>query len=175
METVRPQTPNQELAGIEEGLPATHQPESESFPDQQGQGTLELESIESKDATPSSHGGQIDGCWQHGSHRGMDGVVRQRERRPEHWFWYSLPRAAKATMILVCISTVMMIAYSIVTISLSSEDEEAHIATVIIVRGTGTTLMCGILEMHMSFYSVALCIHRHEAAHKNQIMRIKCR
>eukprot|EP00890_Picochlorum_soloecismus_P005201 jgi/Picsp_1/5682/NSC_03041-R1_protein kinase domain containing protein len=59
-------------------------------------------------------------------------------RDRDHWFWYSLPRAAKASLILVLVSTVLLIAYSITAVSLSSEDEEAHIATVIIIMSVFT-------------------------------------
>lgn len=77
--------------------------------------------------------------------RGPDydnGVVRKRRisfgRDRDHWFWYSLPRAAKASLVLVLLSTVLLIAYSITAVSLSSEDEEAHIATVIIIMSVFT-------------------------------------
>ena len=71
-----------------------------------------------------------------------DGGVRKRRisfgRDRDHWFWYSLPRAAKASLVLVLLSTVLLIAYSITAVSLSSEDEEAHIATVIIIMSIFT-------------------------------------
>lgn len=54
-----------------------------------------------------------------------------------NWFWNGLPRAAKIALILAPLSTILLIAYSITAVSLSSRDEEAHIATVIIVRYPG--------------------------------------
>ena len=71
-----------------------------------------------------------------------EGVFRRRRisfaRDRDHWFWYSLPRAAKATLVLALLSTVLLIAYSITAVSLSSQDEEAHIATVIIIMSVFT-------------------------------------
>jgi len=53
--------------------------------------------------------------------------------RLEH-LWHGLPRAGKATAVLVVFSTVLLIAYSIAAVSFKAYDEEAHVATVIIVR-----------------------------------------
>jgi len=53
-------------------------------------------------------------------------------QKAEH-VWNGLPTAAKATLILAIIGSFLLIAYSIFAVSLRSVDEEAHIATVIIV------------------------------------------
>lgn len=63
------------------------------------------------------------------------GTQRPLKQYIDH-IWHGLPRAAKATVILSFISTVLLIAYGITAVSFRSYDEEAHIATVIIVRIT---------------------------------------
>ena len=67
-------------------------------------------------------------------------VEQQRESGGalKHYFWYGLPKSAKAALVLCLIGTVLLIAYSITAVSLSSDDEEAHIATVIIILSVFT-------------------------------------
>jgi len=67
-------------------------------------------------------------------------VILQRESGGglKHYFWYGLPKSAKAALVLCLIGTVLLIAYSITAVSLSSDDEEAHIATVIIILSVFT-------------------------------------
>jgi len=56
----------------------------------------------------------------------MDHDSRQR-------FWYSLPTVTKATLALSFITSVVLISYAIVMVSLVDSDEEAHVATTIII------------------------------------------
>lgn len=48
-------------------------------------------------------------------------------------FWHRLPKAAKASLILSFVGSILLIAYSITSVSLRNDDEEAHIATTIII------------------------------------------
>jgi hypothetical protein len=57
---------------------------------------------------------------------------RSFRQKTEH-IWNGLPSAAKATLVLAILGTVLLVVYSVVTVSLRSYDEEAHVATVIIV------------------------------------------
>jgi hypothetical protein len=57
---------------------------------------------------------------------------RSFRQKAEH-IWNGLPTAAKATLILAILGSFLLITYSIIAVSLRSNDEEAHIATVIIV------------------------------------------
>lgn len=57
---------------------------------------------------------------------------RSLRQKAEH-IWYGLPTAAKTTLILAIVGSFLLIAYSIIAVSLRSYDEEAHVATVIIV------------------------------------------
>lgn len=56
-------------------------------------------------------------------------IIREDHSR----FWYRLPKAAKASLILSFVGSVLLIAYSITSVSLRNDDEEAHIATTIII------------------------------------------
>ena len=47
--------------------------------------------------------------------------------------WHGLPTAAKTTLILAVVGSVLLIAYGITAVNLKSYDEEAHIATIVIV------------------------------------------
>jgi hypothetical protein len=63
---------------------------------------------------------------------GEDGAVRSLRRRWQH-LWRGLPTAGKATLVLAVISAILLVTYGVVSVSFRSYDEEAHIATVIIV------------------------------------------
>jgi len=75
-----------------------------------------------------------------------------------HHLWHGLPKAAKAASVLVIISTVLLIAYSITAVSLRSYDEEAHIATVIIVRRDVNSSLC-LLSSKPLVLSFQRCLH----------------
>lgn len=53
----------------------------------------------------------------------------QRWRR----LWYGLPTAAKSTLVLSILQAILMVSYGAVAVGLRNNDEEAHIATVIII------------------------------------------
>jgi hypothetical protein len=67
---------------------------------------------------------------QHEDSRSLSKIFKHEHRKR---FWYTLPKITKATLVLSFISSVMLIAYAIVTVSLRSEDEEAHVSTTIII------------------------------------------
>lgn len=56
-------------------------------------------------------------------------IIREDHSR----FWYRLPKAAKASLILSLVGSILLIAYSITSVSLRNDDEEAHVATTIII------------------------------------------
>lgn len=53
-------------------------------------------------------------------------------QKAEH-LWHGLPTAAKTTLILAVVGTILLVAYAITSVSLRSYDEEAHVSTVMVV------------------------------------------
>ncbi len=102
----------------------------ESIPSHVNVDTKEHDSVH---MDPSSHDGELAGD-QPQSPQGNaesleDNIIREDHSR----FWYRLPKAAKASLILSFVGSILLIAYSITSVSLRNDDEEAHIATTIII------------------------------------------
>lgn len=71
-----------------------------------------------------------------------------RKERFYRWrhLWRSLPTAAKATLVLSVVTAVLQVAYGITAVSFRSFDEEAHIATVIVVSAAMARDACYLFQ-----------------------------
>ena len=88
-------------------------------------GTASKERTNSKDPT--------NGRALMGESRSFNSFSKFMKSESRKRFWYSLPKITKATLVLSLITTVVLVSYSIVMVSLKNSDEEAHVTTTIII------------------------------------------